>query len=69
MCDVSVMFIFIFDAFAEQARIGTYFLYVLIIMDYIYAVKIIDNYKMQKNEKPQKNNPKVEIPIKKYYEA
>lgn len=49
-----VMLLFILDAFADQPRIGTYFLYVLVIFDFIYALKVVDNYNLQKTKEAEK---------------
>lgn len=48
-----VLFLFIADAFAEQARIASYFIWVWNILGVLYFLKIVDNFQMQK---PQGNN-------------
>lgn len=67
-----VMLLFILDAFANETRIGSYFLYVLFFLDFIYALKIVENYKIQETKKTEPNldsNPKIQIPVKKFFEA
>lgn len=69
-----VMLLFILDAFANEPRIGTYFLYVLIFFDYIYFLKMIDNYELQKpkqvNQQSTSENQKtVKVNKPRYFEA
>lgn len=70
-----VLLLFIADAFAGQARIAGYFLWVWEILGFIYVLKIVDNYNLQKKEevKPESkietHRETVKAPKTRFFEA
>lgn len=54
-----VLFLFIADAFAEDKRIASYFIWVWNILGVLYALKIVDNFQMQKTQ-VNNSDPKLE---------
>lgn len=70
-----VMFLFIADAFAEDGRIASYFIVVLTVLEICYALKVIDNYNMQKTKeidlasKSEDGTKAVRVPKPRFFEA
>lgn len=69
------MFLFIADAFAEDRRIASYFIFVLTIMEILYVLKVIDNYNMQETKQTEQTsnlengNETTKIAKQRFFEA